>query len=212
MSDVTQLQGTVGQATASSGESRAVTLTPRVALRTANTQGSFQDAVERGNVYGVCNQTGITSQAGLSATTPALTLYNPLASGKNLVVWYVGASFTVAFATAGAVWVALNSNTAAAAVTGTLTTAHRNLKVGTANSNAGQALLAATLPAAPVGVALLGSGLTGAITTTPVTQTLERWFNGSLILIPGTALSVQTGVASGASGTFLEYIWEEVTA
>ena len=212
MSDVTQLQGTVGQATASSGESRAVTLTPRVALRTAGSQGAFQDAVERGNVYGVCNQAGVTSQAGLSLTTPVLTLYNPSGSGKNLVVWYAGVTFTVAPATAGAVWVAVNSNTAAAAVTGTLTTAHRNLKRGTANGNSAQALLAATLPAAPVAVALLGTNLTGAITTAPIAPTLERWFNGSLILIPGTALSIQTGVASGASGTFCEYIWEECDA
>ena len=212
MADVTQIQGTVTRGTADDGESRAVTLTRGLGLRTAGSQGAFQDAVERGNVYGICSQAGVTSQAGLSATTPVLTLYNPASSGKNLVIWYAGATFTVSAATAGAVWVAVNTNTAAAAVTGTLTTAHRNLKLGTANGNSAQALLAATLPAAPVGVALLGSILTGAITTTPLVQTLERWFNGALVLIPNTALSIQTGVASGASGTFLEYIWEEVDA
>jgi len=210
MAEIITLQGSVSNATGSSGESRGVTLTPSLGLRTAASQSAFQNAVEIGSVFGVCSQAGVTSQAGLSATTPVLTLYNPAGSGKNLVVWYAGATFTVAFATAGAVWVAVNTNVSAAAVTGTLTTAHRNLKLGTAANMAAQPLLAATLPAAPVGVALLGVGLTGAITTVPMAQTLERWFNGSLILKPNTALSIQTGVASGASGTFCEYIWQEV--
>jgi len=171
--------------------------------------GRFQEAVEQGNVYGVANQAGVTSQAGLSATTPVLTLYNPAGSGKNLVVWYAGAVFTVAFATAGAIFVAVGTDTVAAAVTGTLTTAHRNLKLGLTSNPVARTLLAATLPAAPVAVALLGVGLTGAITTLPTSPPVGRWFDGSLILIPGTNLSLQTGVASGASGTFCEYLWEE---
>ncbi len=75
-----------------------------------------------------------------------------------------------------------------------------------------QALLAATLPAAPVAVGLLGAGVTGAITVQMTVNPIERWYNGALIFTPGTNLSIQTGVASGASGTFCEYIWEEVAA
>ena len=178
------------------------------------TQGHarFQEAVEQGTVYGVANQVGVTSQAGLSATTPVLTLYNPAGSGKNLVVWYAGAVFTVAFATAGAIFVAVGTDTVAAAVTGTLTTAHRNLKLGLTSSPVARTLLAATLPAAPVAVALLGVGLTGAITTSLTLPPVGRWFDGSLILIPGSNLSIQTGVASGASGMFCEYIFEEIDA
>ena len=181
---------------------------------TVVTQGHarFQEAVLQGNVYGVANQAGVTSQAGLSATTPVLTLYNPAGSGKNLVVWYAGAVFTVAFATAGAIFVAVGTDTVAAAVTGTLTTAHRNLKLGLTSSPTARTFLAATLPAAPVAVALLGVGLTGAITVTLADRPIGRWFDGSLILIPGTNMSLQTGVASGASGMFCEYIFEEIDA
>lgn len=178
-------------------------------LLSAQSQGLLQAAVERGRTYAVANQSGITTQAGLSATTPALTLYNRAGSGIRLVVWYVGATFTVAFATAGAVFVAVGSNTVAAAVTGTLTTAQRNMKLG-GGEPASVPMLAATLPAAPVAIGLLGSGLTGAITASLAIPTLERWYNGALILEPGANLSIQTGVASGASGTFCEYIWEEV--
>jgi hypothetical protein len=210
MADITVLQGYVGPGSGAVGESRAVTLLRNTGLRVGNAQASFQDAVERGNVFGVCNQSGVTSQAGLSATTPVLTLANPAGSGKNLVLWYAGANMLVANAAAAAVFAAVGTDTNAAAVTGTLTTAHRNLKLGSASNPAAKTFLAATLPAAPVAVAILGVGLTGAITTTPAAQSIERWFNGSIVLKPGTNFSIQTSTASGASGLLCEYIWEEV--
>lgn len=171
---------------------------------------AFEEAVNRGNVYGGANQTGVTSQAGLSATTPVLTLYNPAGSGKKGVLWFAGTAFTVAFATAGAVWLAQGGSLEAAAVTGTLSTAHRNLLTGRADGNKIRLLTVATLPAAPVGIALLGAGLTGAITTLPYAVALERWFNGAYVLKPGYNFTIQTGVASGASGMFCEFIWEEI--
>lgn len=169
---------------------------------------AFSAAVMRGRVFSVANQAGVTSQAGLSATTPVLTLPNPAGSGVNCKIWYAGASFTVAFATAGAVFVAVGTNPVAAAVTGTLTTSHRNMKLGGGGPMV-VPMLASTLPAAPVAIGILGVGLTGAITVSLALQTLERWYNGALVVTPGTNLTIQTGVASGASGTFCEFIWEE---
>lgn len=169
----------------------------------------FQEAVLRGSCFSVANQAGVTSQAGLSATTPVLTLANPAGSGVNAVIWYVGATFLVAFAAGAAIFIAVGTNPIAAAVTGTLTTAHRNLLLGGGGPKI-VPLLAATLPAAPVAIGLLGAGLTGAITTTPHKQALGKWVNGGIILQPGTNLSIQTSTASGASGTLCEYIWEEV--
>lgn len=174
--------------------------------------GGYSEAVLRGRVFGCCNQTGVTSQAGLSGTTPVLTLYNPAGSGINVHVWYVGAIFNVAFATASAVFVGLHQTSAAAkavSAVGTISTNTRNM-LSTASLAAGQAqaCLAATA-ATPIGVAILGGGLTGAITTVPVAPPCCRWFDGSLILPEDSAISVQTGVASGAAGLWCEYIWEE---
>jgi len=210
MADITHLQGTVGQANAASGVSHAVTMTRNTGLRLSNSQATFQDAVERGRAYGVANQTGVASQAGLSATTPVLTLANPASSGVNAVIWFVAASFSVAVAAAAGVLVAVGTNTVAAAVTGTLTTTHRNLKLGVTGGNKVIPYLAATLPAAPVAVSVLGTVLTGAITVSPSGASFERWFNGGIILQPGTNLSIQTTTASGASGMFCEFLWEEV--
>ena len=199
-----------GASPGSSGAYLSPTMTPSLALATAQRHGLLHDAVMRGRCFAVANQTGVTSQAGLSATTPVLTLYNPASSGVNCSLLYAGAVCIVSAATAGAVFVAVGTDTAAAAVTGTLTTAHRNLLLGSSSNVAAKTFLAATLPAAPVAVSILGALLTGAITTIPHQAGIERWFNGSIILKPGTNLSIQTGVASGASGLLCEYIWEEI--
>lgn len=180
------------------------------ALIVVQGHGSLQEAVLHGNVYAIANQVGVTSQAGLSATTPVLTLANPAGSGKYGVIWYVGCSFTVIFAAVAAILVAVGTNTVAAAVTGTLTTAHRNLLLGTSNNNTLIPYLAATLPAAPVAIGTLGAGLTGAVNLDSTMKQLERWYNGALILKPGTNLSLQTIAASGASSMVCEYIWEEI--
>jgi hypothetical protein len=177
---------------------------------TAPISGRFQEAVLRGNCYCVANPAGIQTQAGLSATTPALTLYNPAGSGKNGIIWYASAAFAVANAAAAAVWLAANTNINAAATTGTLTTTHRNCLLGAAANNAIQALLAATLPAAPVGVALLGIGLTGAITVETTAKLVGGWLDGAIVMGPGTSISIQTSTASGANGLWCSFIWEEI--
>lgn len=172
--------------------------------------GRLQEAVLRGNVYLSANQTGVTTQAGLSATTPALTLYNPLGNNKNLILLYAGCVNSVAFAAASVIWIGANTNLAASAVTGTAATV-RNAMLGNANSPSAFAYTSATLPTAPIAVATLGVGLTGAITTIPALPTYGRFFEGEIILMPGAAVSFQTSTASGTSGFFGEFVWEEVS-
>ena len=178
------------------------------------TQDSLARAVERGKCFATTNQgTGIVTQAGLSGTDAILALYNPMGSGVTGRLWYAGFTSKVAAAAAAVVWVAANTNTVAAEVTGTAAVV-RNLKLGNgAGNNQGQVLQAfttATLPAAPVAICTLGSLLTGAITTVPNITPLERWFNGSLLVQPGTAISFQTSTAAGAASSHGEFIWEEV--
>src|ERR1043165_4937043 len=88
----------------------------------AQGHGVYHEAVSRGNAFASANQTGVTTQAGLSGTTPALTLYNPAGSGVLASVLWISVTFTVAFAAAAAIFLAANTNIAAAAVTGTAAT------------------------------------------------------------------------------------------
>ena len=207
----THLQATVGadRSNPGDGSSLAVRRGKEGGLLTQSITARFQQAVLGGNVFGVANQVGVASQAGLSATTPVLTLANPVGSGVNAVIWFVGAAMSVVNVAAAAIHVAVNSNTAAAAVTGTLTTTHRNMLVGASGNPKCNTFLAATLPTVPVSIGTLGIGLTGIITTALTSPVYGRWYDGGLILKPNTNLTLQTKTASGALGLWCEYIWEE---
>ena len=178
-------------------------------LAIGNTHGFNYEAVSYGNVFMAANQSGVTTQAGLSVTTPALTLFNPKGSGVNAVLIYAGCNASVAFAAASIIWIGANTNIAAADVTGTAATV-KNALLGNAKNPACSCFTAATLPAAPVAIATLGVGLTGAITTIPSMGAINRYFDGAIVLAPGSAISFQTSTASGTSGFFGEFIWEEV--
>lgn len=165
----------------------------------------FEEAVDRGNVYVSANQTTVTTQAGLSATTPALTLANRIGSGKAVKVWYVSASGLVAAAAGAQVWATLGGYSGTA-VTETTAATVRNMKTGDASMPPGVGVAAvATLPAAPVVIGQLGAQLTGAITTVPTIAPFERWYNGALWIAEGYNFSIQT---STATTLFCEYIFE----
>lgn len=168
---------------------------------------SFDEAVERGNVYVTANQTTVTTQAGLSATTPVLTIANRVNSKKEVRLWYVSACGLVAASAASEIWACLGGYSATA-VTETTAATVRNMKTGDASMPPGVACLAvATLPAAPVAIGQLGAQLTGAITTVPTVPPFERWYNGALRIQPGYNFSIQT---STATTLFAEYIFEVV--
>ena len=173
------------------------------------TSDAFSEAVSRGRVFSVANQVGVASQAGLSVTTPVLSLVNFPKSGVKGKLWYAGCTFEVVFAAVAAIWLAAGGGVLST-IAGTRTVAERNLKsIGSIAGNVIKPYLAATLPVVPVGIALLGHGLTGAVTTVPGQLPYGRWFNGAVRIEEATNLSIQTSTASGATGMWCEYIWEE---
>lgn len=176
-------------------------------LLVAQANALFDEAVERGSVFVTANQTTVTTQAGLSATTPALTIANHVASGKVVRLWYVSASGLVASVAAAQIWAALGGYSTTKVTETTLATV-RNMKTGDDSLPQGVAALSvATLPAAPVAIGQLGAQLTGAITTVPTIAPFERWYNGALRIAPGFNFSIQT---STATTLFCEYIFEVV--
>ena len=66
----------------------------------------LEEAVERGNVFAFAAAATVTTQAGLSVTTPAHTVANRIGSGKVVKLWYAGATSLVAAAAGAAVWLA----------------------------------------------------------------------------------------------------------
>jgi len=183
-------------------------ISPRGGLHIANSEAALSEAVDRGGVFIVCNQTTVTTQAGLSATTPALTIANRPGSKKIVKMWYAGAAGLVA-AAAGAIYYACLGGYSATPVTETTAATVRNAKTGDASSPPGIGCLAvATLPAAPVAVSILGArGGAAAITTNPYWPPAFRWFNGALWVRPGYNFTIQT---STADTIFCDYIFEVV--
>lgn len=168
---------------------------------------SFEEAVERGNVYLIANQTTVTTQAGLNGTTPALTIANRVSSNKAVKLWYAGCASLVSATAAAEIWATLGGYSATA-VTETTPATIRNAKTGNSGDAPGIATLAvATLPAAPVAVAQLGAQSSAAITVAITGFAVGRWFNGALWIAPGFNFSIQT---STASTIFCDYIFEVV--
>lgn len=202
-------QNLVGQVLSSSGTTPNSRGGITAELIVGDAHARYFEAVRMGRAFWVANQSGVTTQAGLSATTPVLTLANQAGSGVNLILWFAGLELSVVNVAAAIVWLAANSNAAAAAVTGT-PAVPVNALIGSTVASAAKPFTAATLPAAPTAICSLGVGLTGAITTAPGQATFGRWFDGSIVVAPGGALSFQTSTASGASSSFGTFAWEEV--
>lgn len=175
------------------------------AIASVDAHGRFQEAVLQGGVYIGANLGGtpVTTQAGLSATTPALTLYNPVGSGVNLVLLTATVNFTAAPAAAAAVWLACNLVTAAAPTSVTLATIY-NANLGSLATGKGQCYRIATLAAAPLMIRnICGTSGAAAIGNSPAVDNID----GAIIIPPGVAVSIQ---ASSAAAVVCSFTWEEV--
>jgi hypothetical protein len=167
--------------------------------------GRFQEAVLGGRVWLASTQAGQATSTGLSTTQTGFTLTNPAGSGVNLVLWQVCIAITTAPAAASTLVLAANVNTVAAAVTQTTPLTVRNALLGTSGTGNGLAASAVTLPAAPVVIRAIGGGCVGAstINTVPIVENID----GSIVLTPGTAVSVNS--ITTAVSAIISMVWEE---
>ncbi len=170
----------------------------------------YQQAVYDGNVWTGSNPLGtpVTSQAGLSATTPVLTLYNPLLSGVNLVLWKCSIGVNVAPAAATVISLAFNLPTAAAPTALTAATLQNNL-LGNTTTIPGAAPKAscsriATLATAPVAFDYI-CAVSAATLVAYAPATF--FFDGCFVITPGVAISFQ---ATTAVSLLTSITWEEV--
>ena len=147
--------------------------------------------------------TPVTTQAGLSATTPALTLYNPVGSGVNLVLVTVCVDITTAPAAAAGFMLAKNLVNATAPATTTNATMY-NANLGSNKVPLGQCYRVATLAVEPTAFRFIG-GTTGAAAISAV-QLIDH-VDGEVIISPGVAISIQ---ATSAAACLCSFTWLEV--
>jgi hypothetical protein len=170
--------------------------------------GRYYETAYRRNMFTATLTAGTTTSAASTTTFTGLALYNPTYSTVNLVINKVGMSFIVAFAAGSAFGLQTGISQTPIA---TFVTTNASVAGQYVGQPAGQAVAysSATLTATPVVRTIFGSGLTGAITTTPF---ITNFFDmeGSIIVPPGGFVATYTSTASGASGTFASFQYEEV--
>lgn len=167
--------------------------------------GKYKEMSLKGDVFIGANLGGtpVTTQAGLSATTPALTLYNPVNSGVNLVLMTVCVDITTSPAAAAGLMLAYNLISAAAPTSVTNATI-TNAIIGGNKAPSGKCYIVATLAAAPLAFRMIG-GTTGAAAIGAV-QLIDH-VDGEVIIPQGGCISVQS---TSAAAILASMTWEEV--
>lgn len=175
-------------------------------LVSVDAHGRYYEACSRGLVFIVAN-TAAQASSTSSATATGLILSNPLGSGKVLSIIDITVGVGAAVAAAFEVGLFANINVLAAAVVQTTPITPRCALLGSAAASVALLASAATLPAAPTHIkALLASGWVTA--TAQSIEIMQHDIAGSIILLPNTAVSIQSVV--GAQLIIASITWEEV--
>lgn len=206
------IQGQVGAQVLQDGTTTTVRQGRTGELSVSDAHGRYQEAVIRGNVYGITLAAGAaTAYTGGAGGTPLLAIHNPTGSGKNLVLLGVGIANRVAASAAGTVSFQLWTGVSVAP-TGTLTAATNLLS----QSNSGSVSLAAVNAALTSSTALTHNfplftyywaTAAGAIGT-------PGYFDpaGLFVVAPGTQLTLG-GTSALTSATWdASLVWEEIAA
>lgn len=164
------------------------------------------------NTYYCANPSGspVTSQAGVSISSPTLSLYNPLTSKKNLVILDVGIDITASPAAASGIFLAYNvtpssgSNSTGYTLTNPIvTSAQVGKSTGSLTSSLARCQIQGSLPPTPVAFRYLG-GVTGASAISGVRLVDET--NGKVVVPPGGMISIQ---ATAATAMVAHISWRE---
>lgn len=171
--------------------------------------GRYYETTSRRNIFvGSNGATPTVTTVAFAATYTGLALINPAASSVNLSVLKVGLSFLVVFPAVSTVGVMtghspLGTTTFSVAATDGLSSVFNGPR------GQGRAALSATLVGTAQLHTVLGSGLTGAVTTSPTGWALYD-MEGSLLIPPGGYAAIYTSTVCGAAGMCASFMWEEI--
>ena len=173
----------------------------------SNLHGHHYEAAYRRSLFAAATQSVTTTTVGLAATYTGLCVSNPVGSPVNLSILRVGWAFLVAFPAAAALGLMKGFNSGTNV---THTTPVTPIAQNTAASGVGLADVSCTMPTAPVLNTVLGSGVTGAITTSMQISPSIYDLNGTILLPPGGYVAFYTSTVSGTSAFFGSMLWEEI--
>lgn len=175
--------------------------------------GRYYEQTYRGNVYslGVAAAAAITAYTGGAAGQPAVAIYNPVGSGKNLVLIQAGYNNVVAASAAGTVSWSIYYGQTVLPTQATVTVPWNNLTLNASGSVAtgwtNQALTSSTAltKAYPLGYYYWATAAAAFASTATVAD-----INGSIIVPPGS-MAALGGTSALTSATWIAFLtWEEV--
>jgi hypothetical protein len=169
--------------------------------------GRYTEGSLRGNIFSASNQAGIALPVGLATAAKNFTLYNPVNSGKNLVLLEIMMGITLVPAAYTGVVGLVGNFVAGQAAPATATAETVNSSILGAASGAGKVYNTCTLAAAPVWLrscfsvawVTTGTGTTAACVKDEVA--------GAIVIPPGAYVSM---AATAATTVQISMTWEEV--
>ena len=214
------IQGQVGPSSTQSvlpGSTPAVRLGQQGDLVASQLHGRYYETTYRNNVFSlslnnVATGSTLTAYVGASGGTPALAVYNPPGSGKNLVPLMASYNNVVSAGTSAATvaW-ALWYGPTVAITQATLSPALNQASLqATGSSSIGYKNVATTSSTALTNAYNIGyyywASAVGAFQSTP---TLADLF-GSVVIPPGSMMALGASAAATAATWQCNLIWEEV--
>lgn len=205
------ISGLVGEQSNGDGNQPAIRAGRQGEAIVSQLHGRYYEQALRGRLFYA--QTALTGVAPGTAlgTTGAFSLYNPVASGKNLVILEGAMGYVSGTLGAGVVNWAANTNPSAAATTGTAITAVNALLGGAASVAAPRTT--STLPVTPTAVRVFGSLQASLASTAVAPWQIRDVVDGAIIVTPGCTITLHATAAAGSSPLVVfSVLWEEVPA
>ena len=184
---------------------------PSGAVYTADRHGRYMLNTLSGSAFFCSNQAGIAATTAGPVVNPTnLNIWNPPASGVNIVVNDIVGSETLPVVGSTATWFVV-ANSSAVTVSWPAGTAETQGSVFLGKSNKASGICTNTqvLPYKPVVIRQLGTVLGGGNAQSPGVVNMYDEVAGRIIIPPGSFISIQCSVA--ASGIWSVY-WEEIPA
>jgi hypothetical protein len=197
-----------GPSTLSDGTSASERQSRTGEMLSTNVHGKYYDQAFRGKLFhcdfGV-SATGIALST--IGTSPGVALWNPAGSGVNLSLISVRLGMVSSTLVLGAIMHGANTNTTAAATTGTAGTVVPGL-FGSAFAALGKPLYTVTLPANPTPVRVFA--YKQPTIATGNSFVLEDLVDGQMAVAPGATWSLYTIAADTSPLWKISVSWEEI--
>jgi|SRR5437867_5150279 len=207
--------GLVGTQTATDGQFIVQRMSRDACQVTQAGHAHYQEAALRGNVFIAANQanTALTAAGVGTGIITGFSLYNPIASGKNAVIWNTAPCIigTGIGAQLSAIGLITGTYTGVAAPTGTTTLPIKNAIVAPATTNVCVAYSTATYVGTPAFLTFLqqyeiNTSTNNTLVTTPIIDTLD----GAVIIPPGQFVGIANTVSGGLQVMMISMAWEEI--